>query len=331
MDAIMSTWYISLMYLVVVTTVMLVIALVLSKYIHTRMSAFDEKMRAKATRYMLPAVLTNFVFFTAETFFLPAFRETAVGPLLTFPIFAGAFITLIYTIFASTESIQKQADAQLKEMEKEYYYTQCKLMQESVEQVKSIRHDLKIHLATIKGYAADINADEITNYLNNLLGEIHDSETYSNTGNITFDSIINFKLSHAGQDNIKADLCLLIPPALEIEMADIVTIIGNLLDNALEAIAKAEEKWLKLDIEYSKGGLFIKLENTFNGEITYAEDEKRILSNKNSDSHGYGLKNINKSVEKYDGYMKITHEGNIFSTVVFLYETSIPLLLSNSP
>lgn len=205
--------------------------------------------------------------------------------------------------------------------EKEYYSAQCQLMQESVESVKAIRHDMKLHLAALKEYTAENKA--AADYLNSLLDDIGESEIYSDTGNIAFDSIINYKLRDARKDNIKLDLRMSVPPVLNVEVADIAAILGNLLVNALEAVARVNEKTIKLDIEYGKGGLFIRIENPFSGKIKYLNEtsgeEKKIASIKGSGEHGYGLKNIRKSIEKYNGYMKITTTDQVFSAGVFLY------------
>ena len=204
----------------------------------------------------------------------------------------------------------------LHSQEKEYYFAQCQLMQESADKVKAIRHDTKIHFAALKNFAMKINADDITGYLNKLIGEIEETETYSDTGNIAFDSIINYKLRTARLDNIKLDLDLLIPPALDIEVPDVITILGNLIDNALDAVTKVDEKMIKLTVRYSKGCLLIHIENTFNGEIKHSESQ--ILSLKDGAEHGYGLKNIRKSIAAYDGRMDITHTENMYSAVVVL-------------
>jgi len=206
-------------------------------------------------------------------------------------------------------------------LEREFYLSQCQLMQDSVEKMKLYRHDVKLHLTTLKDFTTDNKA--ATDYLNSLLGEIGEKEIYSDTGNIAFDSIINFKLKTAVEDNVKVDIDVLVPPSLNVEVVDVVTILGNLLDNALDAVAKIEEKIINLNIEASKGNLFIKLDNTFDGEVKYAKGkdgaEKNIVSRKNGDNHGYGLKNIRKSAEKYNGHVDISHEGNIFSVGVLLY------------
>jgi len=241
-------------------------------------------------------------------------------------LFLLTFAWLIFSNFFLFDILSAKYEEKLKSeqqaQEKEYYYAQCQLMQESAEQVKAVRHDIKIHLATLKGFIINGNMDDIKGYLDSLVDDIEKSEIYSNTGNIAFDSIINYKLRNIQNDNIKLELNIAVPPEISIEMVDIVTILGNLLDNALEAVEKVSEKVIKLDIKFSKGGLFAKIENSFNGEVKYEEHGKtdsRIVSLKGGNEHGYGLKNIEQSVEKYNGYMKISHADNTFSTGVFLY------------
>ena len=242
----------------------------------------------------------------------------------------GSLITVFAIFFLYnrlSKAVENNVKSALHAQEKDYYYAQCQLMQESVENIKSIRHDMKFHLATARDFIANNKTDEASDYLNGLIGDIVENVMYSNTKNISFDSIINFKLNNAKQENIKLDIRLLIPPSLNIEVTDIVTIMGNLLDNALDAVSKVEDKMIKLDIEYSRESLFIQMDNTFDGVVQYAketnEDGKRVVTRKGSGEHGHGLKNIRKSVEKYNGHFDISHEGNIFSAVVLLYVSDI--------
>jgi len=238
-------------------------------------------------------------------------------------IVLGINVLVLYLQDSLSAAYEDKLKSTLHTQEKEYYFTQCKLMQESVENIKTIRHDMKLHLATTRDFTVRGKANEATDYLDGLLGDIKKKEIYSNTGNTAFDSIINYKLNDAKQENIKLDLRLLIPPTLNIETADIVTILGNLLDNALDAVAKVRDKAIKLDIEYSKESLFIQVENTFDGVVEYEKGkngtEKIIATRKDGDNHGYGLKNIRKSVEKYNGHVDISHDDNVFSIGVLLY------------
>ncbi|MCL2216515.1 MAG: ATP-binding protein [Defluviitaleaceae bacterium] len=236
-------------------------------------------------------------------------------------ILIGVAFIIFYLHNSLSKSIEDNVKSALHAQEKEYYFTQSQLMQESVENIKSMRHDMKLHLATARDFISTDKTGEAAAYLNGLLGDIEESGVYSNTNNTAFDSIINFKLNNVKQENIKLDIRLLIPPALNIKVADIVTIIGNLLDNALDAVSKVEDKMIKLDIEYSRESLFIQVENTFDGVVKYDNntDDKQISTRKSGGEHGHGLKNICKSVEKYNGHIDITHDENIFTVTMILY------------
>lgn len=239
--------------------------------------------------------------------------------LITTILFITSFISFYLYDTLSTAYEDKLKSA-VYSQEREYYLSQCQIMQDSVERMKSFKHDVKSHLAALR----DFTDNKATmDYLDSLLGDIGDNEIYSDTGNLAFDSIINYKLRNAKEDNIKLDIRMFIPPVLNIEVTDVVTILGNLLDNAIDAVAKTDEKMIKLNVKFDKGGLFIMIDNLYSGEVKYldekAREDKQLASLKSGAEHGYGLKNIRQSIEKYNGYMKITHTNNIFSTVVFLY------------
>jgi len=233
----------------------------------------------------------------------------------------AAVIPYLYNSLAS--AFEERLQNALYTQERKYYFSQFQLMHESVENIKTIRHDMKFHLATIMDFTSNNKVGEATSYLNGLLGDIEQKEVYSNTKNVVFDSIINFKLNDTKQENIKLEIRLLIPPNLNIEVADVVTILGNLLDNAIDAVAKVEDKIIKLDIEYSKKSLFIQIENSFDGEVNYVKGrngaEKVITTRKEGSNHGYGIKSIRKALEKYNGYMDIDHNDDMFSVGVLLY------------
>ena len=231
-------------------------------------------------------------------------------------------IIVMHLIFANYS-----LKATLRAQEREYYYYQCQRMQESVEQTKSIQHDMKFHLITARNLAANAQADEATTYLDGILGDVAEFKIYSDTGNVIFDSMINYKLSKIKNEDIELDIRVYVPPELSIEVTDMVIILGNLLDNAIDSVANVTDKMIKLDIEFNKNSLFIKIENTYDGVIKYSSGRgkrfKHIETRKSGENHGHGLKNIKRAVEKYDGHMNITHTDTVFSVGVLLYVESI--------
>jgi signal transduction histidine kinase len=276
----------------------------------------------KKADYDFPAFSGLALIIGISTLIVGLHNSNAISRIIYFYLNTVLLVISTFLVFYLYNALSKAHEEKLKTalhmQEREYYFAQSKLMQESVKKVRSIRHDMNLHLAAIKDFAKDNKV--ITDYIDGLLGNIDESEVYSSTGNIAFDSIINFKLKNAAEGNIKLDLSLFIPAVVNIEIADIVIILGNLLDNALTAVAKVEDKVIKLDIEFSKGNLFIKIDNTFDGSVKYAEgEEKRIVTLKSGEEHGHGLNNIRKSVEKYNGHIDITHDNNVFSVGVLLY------------
>jgi len=236
-------------------------------------------------------------------------------------LLAGGIFLVFYLYNILSKNHEDKLEAALEKQEKDYYFTQCQLMQESTEKVKSIRHDMKMHLVALKDFAGD---KEMTlDYLDSLVGDITASEINSQTGNMAIDSVINYKLKTAKEDNVKLEIKTLVPPDLNIRVVDIVTILGNLLDNALGAVERVEDKIIRIDISHDKGNLLIQIDNSFDGVVRYIEDknikEKRIATRKNGKKHGYGLENIRNALRKYDGHMDIAHKDNIFSVGILLY------------
>lgn len=292
----------------------ILISYFLGKMLDARISVLDRYMKEKCSKYLVWCSLFILLLLYYLTFFR-WFVDTEIMGWIFLVMVAMLIISLVFAISVFTDAVKAALHAQ----EKEYYLTQCHLMQESVEHIKSIRHDMKIHLATINGYSTKINATEITDYTANLLNDIGEAELYSNTGNVAIDSIINYKLKNIKKDRIKPEIRLLIPTVLNIEISDLATIIGNLLDNALNAVLMLEEnkeKKIKLDIEYNRESLVIQADNTFDGVVNYQEGQ--IITRQNKTSHGHGLKNIKKVVDRHNGYMDITHDNGIFSVAILL-------------
>ena len=142
---------------------------------------------------------------------------------------------------------------------------------------------------------------------------------YSKTGNIELDSILNLKLSQAKQKGIQISCESDIPCDLQLNASDLMVILGNLLDNSITAAEKVKENpFIKVGVSYSKGMLFISIENAYFGKII--EINGHLLTTKNNkEHHGYGLSNVRKVLEAYHGIMEFEHTKNIFRVDAALY------------
>ena len=117
--------------------------------------------------------------------------------------------------------------------------------------------------------------------------------------------------------NVYADIS--VPNNLEMDAPDITVIIGNLLDNALQAVEKLPSPLRKILVllKYDKGRLFIKVENSFDGKVK--KKDGHIETMKSEIGHGYGLKNVERIVEKYEGCLQYSYDADMFQTKCMLY------------
>ena len=207
---------------------------------------------------------------------------------------------------------------QLVEQNKSYE-RQFSVMKEALENTNVIRHDFKHHLAVIHCFVELNQTEECLSYLNKLSEWTDKQSLYAKSGHPIIDSIINFKLDQAAAKKISVSVRLQIPKDLELSTFDLSTLLGNLLDNAIEATCKLpEQRMIQLTIQYQKGILLIQLKNSFNG-IIRKSDNKILTTKKDAKQHGIGLRRISEVVEKYKGYLVMENDDHIFLTKIMLY------------
>ena len=134
---------------------------------------------------------------------------------------------------------------------------------------------------------------------------------------MNLDAILNFKISLAEKNGIRVDYKATCPAELTVSDIDLCALIGNLIDNAVEACRDVEPKsqFLRLYIAPMKQQFYISVSNATN-ELVRKLDEDYI-SRKRGD-HGHGLKRIDVMVEKYGGYINRKNEPGVFVTEIML-------------
>lgn len=236
----------------------------------------------------------------------------------TIIIFLINLLTFYLYDSLSASYIQK-TKANVLAKEKEMYYNQCLMMQESTENLQRFKHDINNQFISMHQLIVTKKYDELDKQVLNLSEQLNITKIYSHTGNITVDSIINYKLNSLTSNNVEIATEIAVPETLSIEINDIVALVGNILDNAIYALKEVDTPGkLYFKMVYSRGRILIKETNNFKTEIKYVNGE--ITSTKSDSSeHGLGLKNIEKIVKKYNGYMDIEHSSNIFTLNIIMF------------
>ena len=179
------------------------------------------------------------------------------------------------------------------------------------------RHDYHNHIQAM--LALTDNPEELRQYLWKLNDDLTTVDTVLKTGNVMVDAILNSKLSLIKTKNIAVNAKAVVPAELKISEIDLCVIIGNLLDNAMEACLRqdeGEERFIRVYIGTLKQQLYLCVTNSVGGEVKKVG--RTYLSTKDSTTHGYGLMRIDRLADKYGGYVNRQNEEGAFATEVML-------------
>lgn len=239
-----------------------------------------------------------------------------VAMVITIVFFINALVFIIYDSFSRL--YERNLSSAILEQERQLYYNQCVLMQETSEEVRDFKHDINNHLMMITELINKSQFDKAKKYILGLSTQTKILQnTYSCTGNIVVDSILNYKLNSFQNKNIQFEVETNIPTDIPIEMMDLSAILTNLIDNAIQALEKTDDKKLFINMNYHKGILCIIIKNSYNGVINYENGE--IVTTKKESCHGRGIKIINKIADKYDGLLNLTHDKEFFTAELLIY------------
>lgn len=180
-------------------------------------------------------------------------------------------------------------------------------------------HDLHNHIEAIYQCLTGGDIQEDMQYCEDLRTPVREISQTVWTGDKAIDYLISSKMALAEQEHIKATANIEYPHNTNIRSVDLTTILGNLLDNALEAAGKAPDslRFLNLTIRRINAMLIIKVENGY-GEVSTRKDGALMTSKTDTAFHGWGLKSVQTAAERYDGTINTKYKDGIFKSVVTL-------------
>jgi sensor histidine kinase YesM len=227
-------------------------------------------------------------------------------------------LIVIYLFDRIANIYELQERIKIEAAKKQYYESLLSTMDDNLKSLHSLKHDLRNIISPLYGLAESGKNEELKKQLEALTDRCNLVHIYSDTGNQVIDNIINYKFRDCKSTDISLELSLSIPKNLPVSSVDLSIILGNLIDNALEAVNKTNNKRISLIIKFDKGRLFISIFNTFNG-IVLRKNSVIKTTKENSQNHGIGLESVQATLNKYDGLMKISHTDSIFTVKAMLY------------
>lgn len=232
----------------------------------------------------------------------------------------GAICGLILIIFFLIRyMLIKLVDKRIANYQNDLVSKQYTEVENIYKQMRGWRHDYHNHIQVMKAYLDLEKYKEMDIYLDDLARDLATIDQVLKTGNIMVDAILNSKLSLAISQGININAKATVPEDINIKDIDICVIIGNLMDNAMEAAIKLEnleDRFIRVYIREMKNQLYISITNSVGGGVKKYNLE--YISTKLGVNHGFGLKRVDSIVKKYNGFINRQNEEGVFATEIIL-------------
>ena len=226
---------------------------------------------------------------------------------VTAVILLGVNVLVFYIYIKLADDLQLRRMTSVYEQQLDLCERHQQERELSILQLRDVRHNMKNNLVSILAYAENGDNEKIIRFVNEIMeeGGIKTS-TVTNSGNIVIDSLIGYWYVEAKKVGIDFSVNLNIPMEMPFRGADICLILGNLLENAVEAAQKAEgKKYIRLHMKYDKNNLLLFVANNYKGVLIKTKDKRLKSTKTDAGNHGVGLSSVYRIAAKYHGVVTI--------------------------
>ncbi len=234
--------------------------------------------------------------------------------------YAIVLLVLIFVVQMNKHYNTEKELARMKSDEAMMLEREYTSLSRSYESNAKLFHDFRNHCGMLKNFLTKGKTDEAIAYLDELVGESSTFKACVWTGDETVDYLISIKKALAEEKGIAFEAEVEFPRNTNIKSSDLCAILGNLLDNAIEAcvkVAEPSDRKIRLVIRRIRQMMVIKLENTY-ARAPIVKDGEIKTSKTDGGLHGWGIKSAGTAAEKYDGTINSSCDDKLFTTVVTL-------------
>lgn len=227
-------------------------------------------------------------------------------------------IILTLTIYFIRRWVIRLVDQRISNYQNDLMNRHIEEVNEMYRQVRAWRHDYRNHIQVMKAHLDAGRYEDVDSYLRQLNEDLGTVDTVLKTGNVMVDAILNSKLNLISSHGISVNAKATVPENLSASPLDLCVIIGNLMDNALEACLRmedAEKRFIRLYMGTHKGQFYISVTNS---TAALRRKGRSYLSTKHGQDHGFGLMRIDRIAARCGGTVNRQSEEGVFATEILL-------------
>ena len=234
-------------------------------------------------------------------------------------IVAVVFFVLNFAIYFLVYRVQKFGEAkyELKLLQERFAFEEQKYAEsaEAWDRVRKVRHDMKNHLAAIDGLLAADESGEAREYIAGLIPDMESAGIIVHSDDPVLDYLINSKL--APLKNTEVVVSGSAGSFADVAEKDLVCLVGNILDNAVEAVEKCTERRIELYFSAQNDSRIILCKNTVAATVL-AENPSLETTKRDKSSHGFGHRIVETIAKSYGGFIDYYEENGMFCVQILL-------------
>ena len=179
-------------------------------------------------------------------------------------------------------------------------------------EMRGYKHDFHHHLQALKGQLEAGEVDRALAYIEQLDNQLMNVDTLLKTGNVSLDAILSAKIAQAKAESIAVTVKANVPDALTISDLELSIIIGNLLDNAIEACRTVKgERFIRIFISMKGTMLYFSMLNAAGAK---KKKTGSLFATHKDGVHGFGLRRAEAILEEHGGWVKYNSEDGAFTS-----------------
>lgn len=214
-----------------------------------------------------------------------------------------------------------KTENELLKQQNAYYRARYEEYEKKWTELAKIRHDMCNQYALEMTYLQNGQYEKLFELYEAVLKEVKTQSAIVSTGNIGVDSVLNYKINVAQQKEIIVEKDIKAVGKITVNDRDMNRLVGNLLDNAIEAVERLDTKQKKIYVKLraDKAAFLLEVKNPYQGEKRQSEDGTPRTTKGDKENHGMGFKIVSDIIRKYHGKLEVKEEESVFSVSAFLY------------